>query len=78
MARDNFSYINFVRTVLDNAETSIKPPTLIRGAMNSGASGDSKSVQQKIRTACESLANSSGYKRVRTPGISGYQCIKEV
>ena len=78
MARNSFSYLSFVRTILDNAETPIKPSTLIRGAINSGALGDSKSVQQKIRSACESLANNSGYKRVRTPGISGYQYTKEV
>lgn len=77
MARNNFSYFQFVKNNLDNVNEPIKPSTLVRGAMNAGATGSSSSIQKKIRSACEMLANSAGYKRVKTPDVSGYQYIKE-
>lgn len=77
MRASRFSYLNFVRDNLDNINVPIKPSTLIRSAIDSGAVGSMESVHKGIRMACDSLANSTGYKRIRTPDVSGYQYIKE-
>ena len=76
MQSSRFSYIDFVKSNIDNTDTPIIPSTLIRGALNNGASGTQESVNRNIRMACESIVNSAGYKRIRTKEVKGYQYTK--
>jgi hypothetical protein len=76
MTQLRFSYIDFVRENLDNRDSPVKPSNLIRGAMNSGATGNINSVHKRIRMAFETLASGPEYKRIRTADVSGYQYVK--
>jgi hypothetical protein len=65
-----FSYIDFVKNSI-TAEP-VSPSNLIRQAINAGACEQGNGVLNKIRKACESLASTTEYKRIRKSNVKGY------
>jgi len=72
MSRINFSYIQFAKRHLDNADQPMLPQDMFRAAIDSGACHTGEALRKQLRQACEVIANQTEYKRSRVKGVSGY------
>ena len=72
MPRNSFSYRQCVQNVIDGSPLAHSPAGMVRIAISNGAPDTGASLRKKLRDACESLANQSGYKRLKQKDTSGY------
>jgi len=74
--RTGFSYSDFVKGIIDNEQAPILPAGLVRQAIVQGAPHEGDKLRMRLREACDSLANSADYRRIRIKGVSGYHYLK--
>ena len=72
MSRNTFSYTKFVSELIDSHDIALTPSGMNREAIKAGATDRGEALRKKLREACEGIASTSHYKRVKEKGTSGY------